>query len=93
MKIGCYFFFAIAAFFYVITVRAIWKLVAESKLLESEVRFNRFNWTPAWKVHRIGYPDSFLRRQIVFGSLFTWAFMIVAMVFLAYSQFHVLVTR
>jgi hypothetical protein len=88
MKIGCYFFFAIALFFYVRTVRTIWRLVAESRLLESGVRFNRFNWTPAWKVHRIGYPESPVRRRIVTGFLFTWAFMIVAMLCLVYSGIH-----
>ncbi len=93
MKIGFYFFFAIAAFFYVRTLRVIWKLVAESRLIESGVRFNFFNWTPAWKVHRIGYPESPVRRQIVTGFLITWTFMIVALVFLVYSQTHVLVTR
>jgi hypothetical protein len=93
MKIGFYFFFAITAFFYVRTLRAIWRLVAESRLLESGVHFNRFNWTPALKVHRIGYPESHLRRQIVIGFLFTWAFMMVALVFLVHSQTHVLVTH
>jgi hypothetical protein len=93
MKIGFIFFFAITMFFYVRTLRAIWRLVAESKLLESGVRFNRFYWTPAWKVHRIGYPKSPVRRQIVTGFLFTWTFMMVALVFLVYSQTHVLVTR
>jgi hypothetical protein len=93
MKIGFYFFFAISAFFFVRTIRAIWRLVAESKILESKVRFNRFNWTPALKVHRIVYPESPVRRQIFTGFLITWAFMIVALVFLVYSQTHVLVTH
>jgi hypothetical protein len=87
MKIGFYFFFAIALFFYVRTVQTIWMLVTESKRLESGVRFNRFNWTPAWRVHRIGYPESPVRRQIVIRSLFTIAFMIVAVVCRVYSVF------
>jgi hypothetical protein len=88
MKIGFYFFFAISAFFFVRTVRTIWRLVAESRLLESEVRFNRFNWTPALKVHRIGYLESPVRRQIVIGFLLSWTFMIVAVLCLAYSVIH-----
>jgi hypothetical protein len=35
MKIGFYFFFAIALFFYVRTVQTIWMLVTENKRLES----------------------------------------------------------
>ena len=87
MKIGFYFFFAIALFFYVRTVQTIWMLLTENKRLESGVRFNCFYWTPAWRVHRIGYPESPVRRQIVTLFLFTIAFMIVAVVCRAYSVF------
>jgi len=52
MRIASYIGFVIALCFYVKWIQAIWKLVAESKPLESAVRFNRFNWTQALKVHR-----------------------------------------
>jgi hypothetical protein len=88
MKIGFYICFGITLVFYVRTVQAIWRLVAESRLLEPEARFNRFWWTPAWKVHRIGYPESPVRRKIVIRFLLTFGFMIVAMACLAYSEIH-----
>jgi len=93
MRIASYIGFVIALCFYVKWIQAIWKLVAESKPLESAVRFNRFNWTPALKVHRGGYPDSPLRRQIVTYFLLTSVIMIAAMACLAYSTFHPSVIR
>ena len=88
MMIGFYLFMGIALFFYFRTVGTIWRLVEESKGLNSNARFDRFNWTPAWKGHRIGYPESPLRRQIVTRFLLTFVFMIVAMAFLGYAAIH-----
>jgi hypothetical protein len=55
MKFGVYALFAAVAYFYIWTVRTIWQLVDESKRTGTVVRFNRWKWTPAWKVHRTAY--------------------------------------
>ena len=85
LAVGC---FVIGLFFYVGTVKAIWQLVTESRELQSGVHFNHFWWTPAWKVHRTGYPASPVRRQIVTRFLLTFACMVAVMVCLAYSTIH-----
>ena len=52
MKIAGFILFALALTLYVWTVRAIWQLVSETNNLGTGVRFSRWWWTPAWKVHR-----------------------------------------
>lgn len=89
MKIVSYIGLVIAFCFYVKWIQTIWKLVDESRHLETGVRFNRFNWTPAWRVHKQGYPDSSVRKQIVIYFLLTTAFLFAAMACLAYSSLHV----
>jgi hypothetical protein len=53
-------------------LRAIFRLVAETRQLNSDARFNRFWWTPAWKIHRAAYPLSRIRKQIVVLFLLTF---------------------
>ena len=88
MKFAGFALFAVAAVLYIWTVRTIWHLVNESKRLGSGVRFNRWRWTPAWKVHRAAYPASALRRQIVIGFLLTWGVGVLALACIAYADIH-----
>lgn len=85
MGIVGYLLFALALFFYVTTVKAIWRLVSESKAIGVAPRnsFNRFWWMPAWKVHREAFPESYLRRQIIIRFALTWVLMIVAVACIA----------
>lgn len=88
MKFGVYALFAAVAYFYIWTVRTIWQLVDESKRTGTVVRFNRWKWTPAWKVHRTAYPESGLRRQIVIRVFLTCGFGILAFVCMIYADIH-----
>ena len=69
----------------ILTIR---RLVAESRQMESDTRFNWFWWTPAWKVHRAAYPTSSVRRQIVTGFLLTFALMAAGMTCVAVGSIH-----
>ncbi len=88
MNFAVYALFAATAAFYIWTVRTIWRLVDESKPLGSGIRFNRWRWTPAWKVHRASYPESPLRKQIIIRFLLTWAFGILALACKVYADIH-----
>jgi len=88
MRFAGFSLFAVTAILYILTVRKIWHLVDESKRLDSRVRFNRWRWTPAWKVHREAYPASPLRRQIVIRFLLTWVVGAVALACVAYADIH-----
>jgi ABC-type phosphate transport system permease subunit len=89
MKTVGYLLFLVAAIFYVRTIKAIWQLVDESQKLKTRQRFNRFWWTPAWKVHREAYPESLLRRQIVTRFVITFLCMILAIAVLGYATIYV----
>ena len=88
MRFAGFALFAVTAILYIWTVRTIWHLVDESKRLGSGVRFNRWRWTPAWKVHKEAYPTSPLRRQIVIRFLLTWGIGALALAFIAYADVH-----
>ena len=81
--------FASALAAYAITWKAIFRLIGEARQIGSEVRFNRFWWLPAWRVHKTAYPDSSTRRQIVVSFAMTFLLMIVAMGCLAYLTLQV----
>jgi hypothetical protein len=85
MRIVGYTLMVAAFFFYIKTIQSIWTLVAESRLLKSDVRFNRLWWLPAWKVHRSAYPDSCVRRRILQLFAVTFALMLAGMGFIARS--------
>ena len=78
MTVIGYVLFTLALVSYGATVKAIWTLVGESKRVESEKRFNRFWWLPAWRIHRKVYPDSSLRRQIVTRFALTFALVVIS---------------
>lgn len=86
MRFAGFALFAVTAILYIWTVRTIWHLVDESKRLGSGVRFNRWRWTPAWKVHRKAYPASPLRRQIVIRFLLTCGVGALAVASIAYAD-------
>jgi len=89
MRVVGYLLAALSLYSYATTVHAIWRLVAETKQLNTGVHFNRFWWTPAWRLHRNAYPESNLRRQIVTRFTLTFALMVAAMGCIAiatYSQ-------
>jgi hypothetical protein len=88
MKIAGYILFALAVAFYIWTVRTIWQLVREANNLGTGVRFSRWRWTPAWKVHRAANPSSPLRRRIIVRFLLTWATGVLAMLCIAYATVH-----
>jgi len=90
MKILGYILFALAFFSYGATISSIWRLVAESRSTKTSVNFNRFWWTPAWKVHRTAYPESPLRKQIVVRFITTFTLMMAAMACIAVAmvKFH-----
>ena len=69
-------------------IQAVFRLVAEARRLNSGVRFNRFWWTPAWKIHRAAYPESPARKQIVLRFLLTFALMFAGMTCLAMKIVH-----
>lgn len=85
MKIAGFILFALTLALYVWTVRAIWQLVSETNNLGTGVRFSRWWWTGAWKVHRAANPSSPLRRRIVTRFLLTWVMGILAMLCIAYA--------
>lgn len=87
--VGCL-LFLVALIFYFMTWREIWRLVDESRTLVPSVRFNRFWWTPAWKVHRTAYPERLVRRRIILSFLMTFGAMILAMACIGYSLTHAL---
>lgn len=89
MKVVGYLVFLVALIFYVMTWREIWQLVDETRKLESCTNFNRFWWTPAWRVHRTAYPESRLRRRIVVRFLLTFGVMMIAMACFGYAFIHV----
>ena len=88
MRLVGYAFIAVTVILYIRTIRTIWHLVDESKRLGTGVRFNRWWWTPAWKVHREAYPASPLRRQIATRLLLTWGAGALATACIAYAEIH-----
>lgn len=85
MRIIGYGLMALALFFYVKTIQAIWTLVAESRRLESGVRLSRIWWLPAWRVHRKAYPESSTRRRIAQFFTITFVLMLAGMGLIARS--------
>ena len=83
MKIAGYMLFLVAFVSYARLILTIRRLVAESRLPGSDTRFNWFWWTPAWKVHRVAYPTSSVRRHIVIGFLLTFVLMAAGIICLA----------
>jgi ABC-type phosphate transport system permease subunit len=86
MKIAGYILFVFAFFSYGATISSIWRLVAETRNTKTSVNFNRFWWTPAWKVHRNAYPESSVRKQIVMRFITTFTLMIAAMACIAIAM-------
>jgi hypothetical protein len=80
--------FAIALFFYVQTWRAILTMVHACRAEDPSRRFSRMWWIPAWPYHKRRFPESNLRRQIVFRFALTWVLVIAGVVFIAIQQFH-----
>lgn len=74
---------AVALFFYVSTVRAVWTMVRESRQLEPRAQLSLLRWLPAWRVHRRGYPASRVRKQIVTRFALTFGLMLAGMGFIA----------
>ena len=70
---------------YASTIQAIRTLIQDSRRLKPEARFSIFWWLPAWGVHRVGYPASKVRRQIVTRFCLTFASMIAGMACIAIS--------
>jgi hypothetical protein len=89
LKITGYVLFALAFIFYATILQAVWQLVNESRRVRPDLRFSRFWWLPAWKVHRISYPTSNIRKQIVIRFILTFAFLAAATACLGYAMFHV----
>jgi hypothetical protein len=85
MTIIGYVLMALAFLAYGTIIKAVFRLVAETRQLNSGVRFNRFWWTPAWKVHRGAYPMSPVRNQIIVRFLVTFALMLAGMACIAFS--------
>ncbi len=88
IKIAGFVLMAVAFVSYGRLVQNIFQLVSDSRRINSGVRFNRFWWPPAWRVHRDGYPTSPVRRHIVWGFLLTCALMFAGMTCLAVSILH-----
>jgi hypothetical protein len=88
MKAAGFALFSLTAIVYVWTVRTIWQLVDQANRLESGRRFNRFWWTPAWKVHKAAFPASPLRRKIVARFLITWGLGALALACFVYAEIH-----
>jgi hypothetical protein len=63
---------------YALTVKSVWQLVAECREVAPDGRFNRFWWTPAWKIHRRSFPNSSLRRQILLLFSSTFLLLLIA---------------
>jgi hypothetical protein len=83
LKIAGYMMFLFAFVSYARLILTIRRLVAESRQIGSNTRFNWFWWTPAWKVHRVAYPASLVRRQIAAGFLLTFVLMAAGMACIA----------
>jgi hypothetical protein len=79
VKIGTLIVFVLAFLSYIKMLFAIRQLVNETRLLHSGVRFNMLWWMPAWKVHRVAYPNSRLRKEIVALYSLTFLLLILAM--------------
>ena len=80
--------FVVAAVIYVQAVRSIWRMVAEARQIESGIRFNRFWWTPAWRLHSIAFPSSPLRRQIVSQCVTIGILAAVCLFLIAWADMH-----
>jgi len=85
MTVLSYMLFLWAFVTYFLLLKQIMHLVQESKKTNSTVRFNRFWWIPAWKVHRAEYPASPIRRNIIGLFAVTFVLMISATVCMAFE--------
>jgi hypothetical protein len=83
MKIAGYVMFLLAFGSYASLILTIRRLVAESRQVGTDARFNWFWWVPAWKVHRVAYPTSPVRRYIVRRFLLTFVLLAAGMACLA----------
>lgn len=83
--LGCA-LFLVAFFFYVRLVRTIWRMVDICRAHEPSRQFSRFWWMPAWRYHKRHFPESDLRKRIVFGFALCWVLMMGAVVFIAIQQ-------
>jgi hypothetical protein len=88
MKVTGFVLFGMLVLIYLHLVKEIWRLVAESKQLGSATRFNRFWWTPAWRLHRAAFPSSELRRGIVHRFIAITGLGIICFFLIVWADIH-----
>lgn len=86
MKLLGFVFLTLIFATYALLVKTIWQLVDESRKVDVTTRFNRFWWIPAWKVHRLAFPESPLRNRIVLLWLLCFVTIIPTLWCMAYAD-------
>ena len=79
---------AIGFYFYLRTWRVIIHMVEECRASDPSRHFSRLWWLSAWRFHRSRFPESDLRKRMVFQYVLTWLFAGLGFATIVAAQLH-----